>query len=57
MKQSMICIPLKDGKHNEWILQRTKFINIIKKITHLNWEYADHVARTRDQLPITHWYD
>lgn len=34
MEKLMIFISLKDRKHNEWILQGTEFINIIKKITY-----------------------
>lgn len=45
----MLGITLKERKSNNWIRQSTKIDDSIRQITTLQWNWAGHVARSKDQ--------
>lgn len=58
MERAMLGITLRDRNRNEEIRQRTKVVDIIKRIAELKWQWVGHVARqdqTRWTVRVTHW--
>lgn len=57
IERKMIGITLKDHKTNEWIRNRTKVEDIVRRIGSLKWNWAGHVARNKNNWSgkITRW--
>lgn len=45
IERRILGISLRDRKTNQWIREKTKVIDIIKRIGSLKWQWAGHVAR------------
>lgn len=58
MERAMLGISLRDHKTNEYIRRKTRVTDISERIAKLKWDYAGHVARTKDRRwneKILHW--
>ena len=54
----MLGITRRDRRTNEWIRQQSGVQDIISRIKQLKWQWAGHIARTRDDRrtrKVTEW--
>src|SRR5438552_13150505 len=58
MERAMIGITKRDHKTNEWVRKQTGIQDIVARVKQLKWQWAGHLARTRDNRwtkSITEW--
>lgn len=45
VERKLVGVTLRDRKTNEWLRQQSKVTDVTKRVAHLKWKWAGHVAR------------